>query len=189
MTRLLHVTSPRTALKTIRSGKFRAGPILGDAGLNCYIDPHPNGNYGYNHYAQNGAVLEFDWVGPVSSAPYTLHPPMDVPIDQHPHRAFLMVGTGQGITGAPNCLRLVSVRLMPGRTWAEAEDEPTLDVFNPATWGPWLSKVKGEWKQKKHAQVQMEVAQRLVFPVSVEIVLPRSSSYHHLLLKAFPNLR
>lgn len=189
MTRLLHITSPRTALKTIRSGTFRAGPILGDAGLNAYMEPHPNGSYGSNHHEQDGAILEFEWTGPISTQPYGNYPPMDVLMDQHPHRAFLFVGTGQGIGGTPKHLHLVGVTLKQGHSWAEAVNKPQIKLDQPATWLGGAANCFGSWEKKAIAEVSSEVAQRLATPIGMEIVLPPTSPYHGILLAAFPNLR
>ena len=64
---LQHETDTTTALEIMRTRRFIAGPILGDAGLNACIVGHHRGKYHADQAGRRGAILEFEWSGPVSA--------------------------------------------------------------------------------------------------------------------------
>lgn len=175
---LQHETHPAIALKVLRTRRFVAGPILGDAGLNAFIVVHPRGNYRGEQAAQRGAILEFEWSGPVSAEDYGVYPDLDVCYDQHPHRAFVFVGTTQH-------LRLVGLKLKSSDGWAEYVRRPVLSL---STFWPWLQSRRGGWVKKQAQLIAEEVERILAERPPVRIVLPRSSPYQHLVRKRYPNI-
>lgn len=175
---LQHETHPSSALNILRTRRFIAGPILGDAGLNAFIVGHPRGNYRGEQAERRGAILEFEWSGPVSTQDYGVYPDLDVCYDQHPHRAFVFVGTTQH-------LRLVGLKVKSENGWADYVHRPELTV---STIWPWLQSRRKNWVMEQAEMIAQEVEQTLAQKPAVRIVLPNSSPYHHLVRKRYPNI-
>ena len=175
---LQHETNPACALNILRTRRFVAGPILGDAGLNAFIVGHPRGKYREEQAERRGAILEFEWSGPVSTQDYGVYPNLDVCYDQHPHRAFIFVGTSQH-------LRLVGLKLKSKDGWAGYVHRPKLTV---STIWPWLQSQQKNWVTKQAEMIAQEVEHILAQNPAVRIVLPHNSPYHHFVRKRYPNI-
>lgn len=175
---LQHETDPACALSILRSCRFVAGPILGDAGLNAFIVGHPRGNYRAEQAARRGAILEFEWSGPVSTQDFGLYANQDVCYDQHPHRAFVFVGSSQH-------LRLVGLKLKSQDGWTGYVNRPELTV---STLWTWLQSRGENWVNKQAEMIAQEVEQALAQRPAVRIVLPQNSAYNHLVRQRYPNI-
>ena len=175
---LQHETHPATALAILRSRRFIAGPILGDAGLNAYIVGHPRGNYHPDQAERRGAILEFEWSGPVSAEEYSAYPDRDVCYDQHPHRAFVFVGNTQH-------LRLVGLKLKSQVQWADYVRRPELTL---STIWPWVQSRRQTWVQEQAGMIDAEVKHVLAQKPLVRIVLPRSAPYLAYVRKRYPDI-
>lgn len=174
---LQHETDPATALEILRTRRFIAGPILGDAGLNACIVNHQGGDYYPNQAERRGAILDFEWSGPVSTEVYSLMPDRNVCYDQHPHRAFIFVGTTQH-------LRLVG--LTPKEGWADFVQRPDLTLSTVREWC--LSRRK-TWAKKQAEAIIAEIKQVVAQKPAVRIVLPNSAPYLSLVDQRFPNIK
>ncbi len=173
---LRHETDPTTALEIMRTRRFIAGPILGDAGLNaCFIN-HPDGAYHPNQAERRGAILEFEWSGPVSSENYVSYPDRNVCYDQHPHRAFIFVGTTQH-------LRLVGLK--PKEGWISFVQRPD---FSLSAIGTWCRSRRAGWMTKQAGLIAAEVNSTLADKPPVTIVLPSSAPYLQLVRQRFPDI-
>ena len=175
---LLHETHPAIALRILRSRRIVAGPIVGDAGLNAFIVGHPAGDYNPDQAVRRGAILEFEWDGPVSTEKYSGYPDRNVCYDQHPHRAFVFVGTTQH-------LRLVGLSLEVADGWASYVRRPELTL---KTVKEWFRSRRESWLAEQVAMIDSEVAQILSERPSVSIVLPRSAPYLGYIRKRFPDI-
>lgn len=162
---LQHETNPACALNILRTRRFVAGPILGDAGLNAFIVGHPRGKYREEQAERRGAILEFEWSGPVSTQDYGVYPNLDVCYDQH--------------------LRLVGLKLKSKDGWAGYVHRPKLTV---STIWPWLQSRQKNWVTKQAKMIAQEVEHTLAQKPAVRIVLPQNSPYHHFVRKRYPNI-
>lgn len=80
-------TAPRNHAHETR---FIAGPILGDAPSTHGIVGHHRGKYHVDQAERRGAILEFEWSGPVSAdALYSFLPERNVCYDQYPQGIYL----------------------------------------------------------------------------------------------------
>ncbi|CAG9183950.1 hypothetical protein [Cupriavidus pampae] len=162
-----HETSPAVALRILRTLQFVAGPILGDAGLSGAL---PGSTYGEQAILR-GAVLHFEWTGPVSAASSGRHEPYLL-YDERPHRLFVFVGTQR-------YLQLRGVTLADGLTWADAVAGPArpngVAWLNPRAWRDWLFPVQARTRQAR--MVGEEVARRLAETPTIRIVPPARAPY------------
>ena len=175
---LRHETHPAIALRILRTRRFVAGPILGDAGLNACIVGHPAGGYNPDQAVGRGAILEFEWNGPISTERYSAYPEPNVCYDQHPHRAFVFVGT-------THHLRLVGLSLDNTDEWASHVRRPKLTLN---TMMEWLRSRQESWVAEQVASINSEVEQILSTRPSVSIVLPRYAPYLSDIRKLFPDI-
>lgn len=183
MVELLHETNLFVALDVIKKKKFLAGPILGDAGLNVEIKNHPKG-FNPDQSEGKGAILEFEWTGPTTTDTYEIYPEMDVLYDQHPHRAFLFVGSSK-------YLRLVNVKLKSGFQWSDTISPPTLvfsEILSASMWKDWLSSFHTNWISNKENALINEIAKELDAKPLIKIVTPPDSAYKYQLKRDFPNI-
>ena len=153
-----------------------AGPILGDAGLNACIVNHRGGQYAPDQAERRGAILEFEWSGPVSTKPYSLIPDRNVCYDQHPHRAFIFVGTTQH-------LRLIGLTAKGG--WSDFVQRPDLSL---TTLGEWCLSRRVGWVKGQADLIATEIKQTLARKPHVRIVLPPTAPYLSLIRQRFPDL-
>ena len=176
---LHHETSPRIALQIARTRCIRAGPILGDSGLNVIIPTHANGEY-FDGQAQNrGAILIFHWNGPVSRAHFADGYPVDTLYDQHPHRGFVPVGT-------TNHLKLHGIQLNEGFNWEMAVELPEFRTKgSKITWA--FSKCP-RWKSSQASLIKKEVERILSGRPTMSVVFPEHCIYKNLLLQKYPNV-
>ncbi len=173
---LQHETDTTTALEIMRTRRFIAGPILGDAGLNACIVGHHRGKYHADQAERPGAILESECSGPVSAEPYSFLPERNVCYDQYPHRAFIFVGTTQH-------LRLVGPTPLNG--WSDCVLLPDLTL---RTIGPWCLSQMGAWTKRQACKIADEVKQTLAQKPPVQIVLPRTAPYLPLVRERFPDI-
>lgn len=190
---VLRETSPAWALDTIRSGRCFAGPILGDGGMNAVIENHPDGDYCSDQAVEQGAILHFEWDGKIDRPKYTLHPPADVLVDQHPHRAFFMAGTGQGLTPETGRLRLVAVSFTGMHGWHEAVGDPPSfqirQLFSRNMWLAWWSgRSRKNWEAETAKQITNEVAGILATKPAIMVVLPPFSLYRSIVANTYPRI-
>lgn len=174
---LQHETDPATALEILRTRRFIAGPILGDAGLNACIVNHQRGDYYPNQAERRGAILDFEWSGPVSTEVYSSMPDRNVCYDQHPHRAFIFAGTTRH-------LRLVG--LAPKDQWTDFVQHPELTLSN--LWAWCLSRRK-MWAKEQADAIIAEIKQVVALKPVVRIVLPNSAPYLSLVHQRFPDIK
>lgn len=176
--RLLHETSPWVALQVARTGQFKAGPILGDAGLNAVMENHPKGKFNPDQAASCGAIIEFEWSGPITMDKYISRPEIDCLYDQHPHRLFLFVGSSKH-------LRLVRVDLKHGYGWEAAVVPPTFDrrrIFDWDMWRQWgASRLNKRWVLAQARNIEKEISSLIAKRPFIEIVKPSYAPYLHLL--------
>lgn len=173
---LQHETDPATALVILRTRRFMAGPILGDAGLNACIVNHRSGRYAPDQAERRGAILEFEWSGPVSTKPYSLIPDRNVCYDQHPHRAFIFVGTTQH-------LRLIGLTAKEG--WTDFVQRPE---FSLTSLGAWCLSRRAGWAKRQAELIATEVKHALVRRPHVQIVLPSTAPYLSLVRQHYPDI-
>ncbi|MDR8032280.1 hypothetical protein [Burkholderia cenocepacia] len=169
--KLTHETAPYIARSIVESGSFIAGPILGDAGMNAYID---SGFYNRDQAERTGAFVEFEWTGPVAAAPARgVHEP-DVLYDEQPHRAFIFVCTCK-------YLRVTGVRFRPGLSWRDAVHVPSRPTsaatLSPAAWLAWARTWQTGWLDRQAAELESTVLARLATKPSVSIVPPANCPY------------
>ncbi len=176
---LHHETSPRIAVQIARTRCCKAGPILGDSGLNVIIPTNANGGY-YAGQAQNrGAILIFNWNGPVSRAHFADGYPVDTLYDQHPHRGFVPVGT-------TNHLKLVGIQLNKGVTWEMAVDVPEFRTKGRKL--AWAFSKCPRWKRSQAALIEKEVEKILRGQPTMSVVFPENCIYKSFLLQRYPNV-
>ncbi|MEK6352129.1 hypothetical protein [Burkholderia sola] len=169
--KLTHETAPYIARDIVESGSFIGGPILGDAGMNAYID---GGLYNRDQAERTGATLEFEWTGPVSAAPARgVHEP-DVLYDERPHRAFIFVCTRKH-------LRVTGVRFHSGLSWRDAVYVPSRPTaaasLSPAAWLAWARTWQPGWLDNQAAELESAMLARLATKPSVSIVPPADCPY------------
>lgn len=172
-----HETSPAIAVRIARCGKFCAGPILGDSGMNALIVDHAAGPYASDQAAERGALMRFDWSGPVGSGTHVLGYPPNELQDQHPHRALVPVGTNR-------FLRLVGIRLTRGSSWKDAVVEPRL---TPTSVIPWLLSKKAGWKQRQADLIGNEMRAIVAQKRSISVVFPPHCIYASTVMEQYPN--
>jgi hypothetical protein len=180
---VLRETSPTVALDVVRNKRCFAGPILGDGGMNGVIANHPAGPYSPDQAADQGAILHFEWNGKIDSPQYSLHPPADILIDEHPHRAFFLAGTGQGLTAETGHLRLVMVTFKGKHGWHEVVGERPFFSFRRILMG------SEKWKADQAQRIADEVAGVLASKPVIKVVLPSSCIYRSILAKEYPAIQ
>lgn len=178
--RLLHETSPWVALEVARTGRFKAGPILGDAGLNAVMYDHPKGNFNPDQAENLGAILEFEWSGPITLESYISRPEIDWLYDQHPHRLFLFLGSSKH-------LQLVGVNLKRGFGWEDLIMPPVFDfrrILDRGMWRKWLaSHDKKRWISQEAKKIEREIKSIVASRPNIKIVPPPHAAYLHLMEK------
>ncbi|MBN3761328.1 hypothetical protein [Burkholderia sp. Ac-20365] len=154
---LIHETSPDIALSILRGRKFIAGPILGDAGINCYIEGVDS--YHPDQAASKGAFLTFEWSGPVeASRSISRHEP-EVLYDERPHRAFVFTCTKKH-------LRVTGLSFREGHSFDGLVGQ-----------APWYVLNKPRWAEQAHAQIQTEVDRILREKPVISVVPPPDAPY------------
>ncbi|MGE0983807.1 GNAT family N-acetyltransferase [Ralstonia pseudosolanacearum] len=128
--RFVHETSPLAALQILRSRKFVVAGMYRDAVLNGELP----GETLAEQAAATGAVLTFEWSGPVNNQRPDFYDP-NVLYDERPNRVHVFVGTDRH-------LRLTDIALREGATWTEAltrTTRPTGAAWrDPQAWRDWL---------------------------------------------------
>jgi hypothetical protein len=158
-----HETAPSIAWKVFKTGVFRGGPIMGDAGLNAV----PQGGIGYwsDQAEWPGAIMTFEWTGPCAGAK-PLKPAVDALYDDKPHRVFVPVGT-------TNYLVLKEIKLKPGFTWDECVKEHAFPSgFGMLNATEWLDAIRSRTKIGKQEQIrniECSVAQLASIPKRIRI--------------------
>ena len=173
-----HETSPAYAADVAIKGRFLAGPILGDSGMNAVIVNHPAGPYFPGQAVQRGAVLRFDWTGPIVPAANKIlgYPPNELQ-DEHPHRALVPVGTNQ-------YLHLVDIRLIRRASWEEAVVEPTFSSLALLSW--LASKLPG-WKTHQAKRLSQHIAGIVAKRPLISVWFPDGCIYRGTVMKQYPN--
>lgn len=172
---------PRYALKVARTGRARAGDGLAESGLNCEIVVHALG-FNEDQAQSRGALLTFEWTGPVLAALGLVGYEPNILVDQHPHRALVPVGTTQH-------LRLVGVELIRGQSWLSAVERPKLAGWpSLKALGRWLSSKLPGWDQREACRIAAEVAHIVEQRPAIVVVLPPFSSYERGMPERFPNV-
>lgn len=175
MTILIHETAPGIALLIIKSRIFQAGTIIGDSGVNAEIVGHVAGPYNPDQAAARGAILKFEWLGPVSKQEFENGYPPDVLYDQHPHRAFIPVGSTK-------YLRLIDVELRIGVSWRDLTYTP--ERGQPRLLTKWCSWIR-QWEEKR---IGREVVRVVNTRPLVMVGFPTFSPYEKNLRNKFPNV-
>lgn len=177
-----HETSPAIALAVLRSRRFLAGPILSDSGLNVIFDDQENIGCHSGQAVCTGALMTFNWTGPVSKIYCSSGYPPNVLYDQRPHRGFVPVGT-------TNFLTLVNIELIGEASWQEAVVRPKF-IFgsSPRLWVYWLKSHSESWRLNEMKKIQTEIEALRRSPVSICISFPPSSIYEMYLRRKFPSI-
>lgn len=172
-----HETCPAIAVKVARTMRFRAGTILGDSGMNAVIVGHQAGPYLADQAAYRGAMMRFEWTGPISQGSFNFGYPPNVLIDQHPHRAILPVGTNIN-------LKLIEIELVNDASWEDAVVEPSFSLANPSSW---LSSTRSGSRRVAVERLEEEMAGIVGKRPNITICFPPICSYQCDLMKAYPN--
>ncbi len=177
MTVIEHETSPAIAVEVARTTRFLAGPVLGDSGLNAFIVGHKAGPYHPEQPAKHGAVMRFEWTGPNGQGYFPTGYPPNRLFDQHPHRAFVPVGTNRG-------LRLIEIELVGGGSWEDAVVEPSFSFANLPLW---LASRHGGWRQKVAESLKEEILAIVGTRPLITIAFPPKCIYRSNLVKNYPD--
>lgn len=172
-----HETSPAIAADVARTKRFLAGPILGDSGMNAIMLGHVAGPYHPDQAIKPGAVMRFAWSGPVTKGSFPGGYPPNQLIDEHPHRAFLPVGTNVN-------LKLIEIVLVGGGSWEDAVVEPT---FSWATLPSWLASKREGWRQAVAGRLEQELAAIVATQPNITICFPSDCIYRSTVMKTYPN--
>lgn len=95
--RLFHITSPLSAIKIVKQGRFNPLSSAGDNGLNCFCGDKTLYNM-KQCFEGEGARLILEWSGAVENTnPYTSSSPLQIDIlhIQLPWRCFIPSGTNE----------------------------------------------------------------------------------------------
>lgn len=172
-----HETSPSIAAEVARTKRFLAGPILGDSGMNAFIVGHQAGPYHPEQAENRGAIMRFSWTGPVTQGYFAKGYPPNQLFDQHPHRAFVPVGTNID-------LRLFDIKLVGGASWEDVVVEPS---FSLAALPSWLLSRRPGWRKNAVKRLQKEIAAIVAMQPLIRICFPPECDYQFDLMKAYPN--
>lgn len=172
-----HETSPAIAAKVARTQRFLAGPIMGDSGLNAFIVGHGAGPYHPEQASNCGAVMRFAWTGPVTQGSFVNGYPPNQLYDEHPHRAFLPVGTNRS-------LKLIEIVLVGGGTWEDAVVEPSFSLANLPTW---LNSKRTGWRHSVAGRIEEEMAEIVTTQPNITICFPPNCIYRSTVMKSYPN--
>ena len=97
--KIFHITSIELIESILSTGTYipsSANPANGDAGLCCYIADRPTWSAAQAEH--DGAVLHFEWSGPMQIVGSDVTPPSELNVlyDQHPWRGFIRNGSSGG---------------------------------------------------------------------------------------------
>ncbi|WP_199028876.1 hypothetical protein [Ralstonia sp. ASV6] len=172
--RIYHETLPAIAIHIARTKQFICGEIAGDAGLNCYIEGSLPNLSVYSQAEKKGALITFEWTGPISSDGYWMFGDPDTLYDQRPHRGFVPVDTTQH-------LKLVGIELLYGQTFADLVHRPNLpsgtDVLKPWIWWEWAQSRRSAWVKAQAQQLESTIAALVAERPSISVVPPRRAPY------------
>lgn len=172
-----HETSPTIAAEVARVKRFLAGPIMGDSGMNAIIVGHVAGPYYPEQAANRGAVMRFAWTGPVTQGSFLNGYPPNQLFDEHPHRAFLPVGTNIN-------LKLIEIVLVGGGSWEDAVVEPSFSLANLPSW---LSSKRAGWRQAAAGRLEEEMAAIVATQPNITVCFPSDCIYRSTVMKTYPN--
>ncbi len=175
---LIHETDPWTAITIARSGIALGGPILGDAGLNCWIQDDERGSFNSDQAERKGALMFFEWSGPVATDGYRLIGAPDVLYDQRPHRAIVFVESTKH-------LRLATIQLIGGSSYEDLVVRPTFptgqQLLYPSSWVRWVQSKRAGWVAGQAKVLQADLDSLLQSRPAIRIAAPRDASYHFVL--------
>lgn len=177
MTVIEHETSPEIATEIARTGRFFAGPILGDSGMNARIVNYNAGQYNPDQAENRGALMSFDWGGPIGSNIHISGFPPDELQDHFPHRALVPVGTTKH-------LRLVGIKLINGASWEQAVTEPNLKLGSVCEW--LVSRLPG-WEKREANRIEQEMKSIIKLQPSIKILFPAHCIYKAIVKTQYPN--
>ncbi|MBD8051104.1 hypothetical protein [Limnohabitans radicicola] len=157
-----HETSPAIAAEVARVKRFLAGPIKGDSGMNAFIVGHVAGPYCPDQAANCGAVMRFEWTGPViQGSIFNGYSPNQL-FDEHPHRAFIPAGTNSN-------LKLIEIVLVRGCSWEDAIVDPSFSLANLCSW---LSSKRAGWRQAVAERLEEEMAAIVATQPNISVCVP-----------------
>ena len=176
--RIYHETSPWIAIHIARTQQFMGGAISGDAGLNCYIEGSlPDLNI-FSQAEQKGALMTFEWSGPVSTEPYGVFGEPDTLYDQRPHRGFIPVDSTKH-------LKLVGIELLRGGMFSDLIERPPVprgfSLFKLSAWAEWLASKQEGWLDAESKRLELQVSMLAASRPSISVVPPVRAPYLHLL--------
>ncbi|RQH04350.1 hypothetical protein [Paraburkholderia dinghuensis] len=168
---LTHETSPAIARSIIETRVFIGGPILGDAGMNACIEGVA---YNADQAERRGALIEFEWSGPIQSAPADGRHEPGVLYDERPHRAFIFVCTREH-------LRVTGVRFRNGISWRHAVRVPPRPagsgLWSAAAWLAWARASAPRWLDRQAEDLERAIQERLASEPTVSVEPPASCPY------------
>lgn len=129
--KLYHYSSPLAARRIAEQRTYYGGASFED-GLNAVPATCPwQASPGYSWKSANtGALLEFEWTGPIVRGPYAGTDPNTL-YDLGGHRLFIPAGTSKN-------LRLIGMQLHPKLredAWVGHPPELSFCWFKPSSWG------------------------------------------------------
>jgi len=176
--RIYHETSPWIAIHVARTGQFMGGAISGDAGLNCYIEGSLPDLSLYSQAEQKGALITFEWSGPVSTERYGVFGEPDTLYDQRPHRGFIPVDSTKH-------LKLVGIDLLHGGVFADLIERPAFprgsSLFKLSAWAEWIASKREGWLYAESNRLQVQAAVLAASRPSISVIPPTRAPYLRLL--------
>ena len=176
--RIYHETSPWIAIHIARTQQFMGGAISGDAGLNCYIEGSLPDLGTHSQAEQRGALITFEWSGPVSTERYGIFGEPDTLYDQRPHRGFIPIDSTRHLT-------LVDIELLYGGTFADLIERPIFprgsSLLKLSAWADWLASKREGWLYAEAKRLQVQVAVLAASRPSISVIPPTRAPYLRLL--------
>lgn len=147
----LHETSVKAAVKILRTRIFVCDASRNDGGLNGELPDRTVSQQG----AEDGAVLTFEWAGPIVQVLKLADNPAYAPnilYEERPYRVFVPGGTTRH-------LRLTKLALQENGNWAEALADPprptARQILDPGAWYDWCK--PAAWRAARLAELQNEI--------------------------------
>ena len=177
-----HETTPRLALKILRSGEFWGNRMDSENGMNAYpLAPGAKQYYpGQAH--QKGAKMIFEWSGPlVTVTAYTPAPLSDGALfDEAPHRLFLRYGESKTAAGQNSELKLIDIQLTGAGKWEDTIDPPDFPGLTLKTqkWRNYLASKKEGWAASEISKIVSTVEALKSNPKLIKVVNAYTRPHH-----------
>lgn len=180
---LIHETSLGIALDIIRTRCFLGGEIMHDGGVNAEIVNHSKKGIVKGQAKMTGALIKFEWRGPIRVTSSENFYDPDILYDQHQgdlSRCFVPIGSQH--------LYLIGLELIGDSSWCSMIPSPKFELINPNGWARWLRSKRPQWLNHEASNLEKEITDIIKKHDRIKITFPPHCSYEYILREKYPNI-